>query len=156
MISGARPPRAQSQTARPNVSGGVRALGGATSLTAIERVVQIGALQVPDVDLRPAPSDLVVANRRVDDVFGVKGRLRQNLAPGTDNHRVPVRRHSLRRGAGLGGRHDVGVTLDRPGADQYLPVNTTGRYRKGRRNSEHRGAVQGQLAVQLRKAQIET
>ena len=88
MISGARPPCAQSQTARPNGSGGCRALADpcAISLTAIERVVQIGTLQMPDVDLGPAPSDLVLANRRVDDVLGVEGRLRQHLAPRTDNH----------------------------------------------------------------------
>ena len=58
--------------------------------------------------------------------------------------------------AGLRGRHDVGVALDRPSANQHLPVNSSGRYRKGRRDSEHCRAVQSQLTVQFRESKVET
>ena len=55
----------------------------------------------------------------------------------------------------VGGEHE-GLILDRPGAQQHLPVIAAGRQGEGRGNSEDLGAADGKDAEELGEAQVVT
>ena len=56
--------------------------------------------------------------------------------------------------AGLGGGEDVSSRLDRPGAQQGLPMGLAGRHGEGRGDGEDLGAALGEAAVERREAQV--
>jgi hypothetical protein len=66
---------------------------------------------------------------------------------------MPVRRLA-RRPADLGRRHDIRAVLDRPGAQQHLPVVAPGPLSEVGGHGQDLGAGQGKRAVQLGEAQV--
>ena len=61
-------------------------------------------------------------------------------APGVDDHAVAEAAHARIVIAGLAGRDHVALVLDRPGAQQHLPVVPTGVGGERGRHQEHPGA----------------
>ena len=70
------------------------------------------------------------------------------MAPGIDDHRMPVIMQGLALGlvgTGLAGGQHVGLGLDGAGAQQHLPMILAGLRREGRRQGD-----QGRAAIDER------
>ena len=88
------------------------------------------------------------------DRLGVR-RLREHDAPGIDDQRAPARVRCPRPDdADLVGGDDVGLVLDRPCAQQDLPVVARGREREGGGHEQHARAAQREDPVELGEAQV--
>src|SRR5689334_5088214 len=82
------------------------------------------------------------------------GRLSQDRPPGVDDHAAAIAGPARRVRADLTGGKDEALVLDRPGAQQELPVVAPSLHRKSRRNTDDFSAVFGQLAVELRETEV--
>ena len=82
------------------------------------------------------------------------GRGGQHPPPGVDDRRVPVGAEVGRRLADLVGGDDEDLVLDRPGAQQHLPVVAAGRRGEGRGDGDQAGAAHGEDPVELGEAQV--
>eukprot|EP00982_Pelagococcus_subviridis_P006121 29979-Pelagococcus_subviridis.AAC.6 len=107
---------------------------------------------------RPTPDG---ASRSVDlrhgdpDALVRVVQLRDHLPPRIYDDRVPVRRPPLAVHAALRGGDDVRLRLDRPRAQEHLPVRRAGGTRKRGRHEHHaRAALVPQRAEQLRETKI--
>ena len=78
----------------------------------------------------------------------------QHRAPGVDDRRVPVGVEVRRRLADLVGGEDEGLVLDRPRAQQHLPVVAAGGRGEGGGDGDQTGAAHGEDPVQLGEAQV--
>src|SRR5579863_2444097 len=94
------------------------------------------------------------------DVGGKNTRLgptlRQNLAPGTDDQAVSVGSPAIGVQAALRRRDHEGAILDRPRAQQNVPVRLAGGLGESRWRGEGEGAFFGHLAIKLWKADVVT
>ena len=79
---------------------------------------------------------------------------RQHLAPGPDGHGMAPGGAAVLVGAALGGGQDEGAGLDRPGAQQHLPVGLAGGPGEGGGHGEDLRAGPGQGAVEGGKAHV--
>ena len=90
-----------------------------------------------------APDALQVGHidRRDDDAFTVT-RSGQHPSPGVDYHRIAIVAEAMDIWAKLRGSDHIALVLDRPGANQYLPVRFAGGEGKGARNRQNSRARQ--------------
>ena len=103
-------------------------------------------------DRAPAPP----RSRSAATKHSPSGALASTVAPGVDDRRVAVGVEVRRRLADLVGGEDEGLVLDRPRAQQHLPVVAAGGGGEGRGNGEEAGAAQGEDPVELGEAQVVT
>ena len=81
-------------------------------------------------------------------------RLRDDEPPRIGDQRAPVRGLAGQRLADLGSRRDVELVLDRPRAQQHVPVVFPGGRREVGGYSHELGAFEGEDPVQLREANV--
>src|SRR3989304_625533 len=78
----------------------------------------------------------------------------QDLTPGIDDHRIAIGSYALGVFTELVRRDDVDLVLDRPGAQEGLPVSLSGRDRKSGGNKDDLSALGRQCAIEFGKAQV--
>ena len=93
-------------------------------------------------------------SRSASTTVSVSGACASTSAPRVDDHRAPAGADAGRGLADLvGGDHEA-LVLDRPRAQQHLPVVARGRLGERGRDGEHRRALDGEDPRQLREAQV--
>src|SRR5213595_3635663 len=95
--------------------------------------------------------------RKIDDGCNSPGRIagfRQNLAPGGDDQRMAISAPTTGMLATLRRREHEGAGLNRPGAQQNMPMRLTRRYGEGGGNADDGGARMGEIAIELREAEV--
>ena len=90
------------------------------------------------------------------DESGLCPRIRQNFSPGVDDQSVAIGHSITGMIAGLRRRHNETSRLNRPRAQQHMPMCLSRHLGEGRRHSDQFGASMGERTIQRRKTKIVT
>src|SRR6185369_17563958 len=77
-----------------------------------------------------------------------------DLAPGRDDQRMAIGLAAAGMLAALRGRQDKGAGFNRAGTQQHMPMRPAGRHGEGGGDTDHRRTGLGEVAVEMREAQV--